>query len=243
MKTNKFLIAAIVAAGVMSPIPTMATPVYTQAQTFSFSTSVPLNNTLNFNGFNSSLGTLNSVRFVWQMAESLSNSVFSINGTSVSVGNSIHATSTTTFTGTGFASLLASSDTLTTASFTGSVNPGFSTVGSVIVGTASGGGCISNNGSCTANTINNNISLSNYTNAFGITVSNTGQAVSPTTPGVFATYTAIANGTVSLFYDYSLITAPSASVPEPTSLILIGVGLAYITTIRKKTIFPTATFA
>jgi hypothetical protein len=66
MKSNKLFIGAIISAGLILPLPTLAGPITTASnvQTFSFSV---LNETTSFSfaGFNNNLGTLNSVHLNW----------------------------------------------------------------------------------------------------------------------------------------------------------------------------------
>lgn len=242
MKTKKLLALAVIATGFLSPLSAMAGAVLTgeQVQTFNFS-NLNQSTLFSFAGFNSTLGTLNSVHFEWLMDKTLSTTVLNFNLTPLHLTN-VTATSTTTFTGSGIASLLTDSNALTTMPFTGNVAaatsitiPGFGTftnptsmvIGSATANNLQGGVCLSNDGSCGAGNTNLN-SYIGGANLFNIAISNLETHTVPS--GVFSTNTGATNGNIKLFYDY---TKP-ANVPEPVTISLMGLGLAYLTVSRKK---------
>ena len=236
MKTiiNKTLaITAIVAAGLFSSLSATAglltTP--TQTQTFNFATLSDPAVDLAFNGFNSALGTLNSVHLTWSISTLLNNTVFNSKGTPVAVGNPVPltATATTTFTGSIASALLTGTNTLTTPGFVGNVAPGFSTVGTASSSNVPGLSCLSNDASCGAG----NSNLSAYIgglNLFTINVASSGTQGGSVPGGVFTGNDGNANGSVSLFYDYS-----SAAIPAPGTFALLGLGLLGLTGMRRKT--------
>jgi hypothetical protein len=219
-----------------------------QIQTYNF-TALGQSTILYFDGFNSALGTLNSVHFEWTMDKTVNNVILNNNLSIQAIGDpiAVSATSTTTFLGSGIAFELNDINTLTTPGYTGNVAAGaqyfIPGVGNVIVPTPttvgaisalniSGGVCLSNDASCGAG----NTNLSSYiggSNLFNIAISNSGNQGGSVPPGVFTGNTGTADGVVSLFYDYSL-PANIPNVPEPASLSLMGLGLAYMTAIRRK---------
>ena len=241
MKTNKILAVAVVAAALLSPISAISGPVNTgtQAQTFSFNL-LDANTTFSFNGFNSTLGALNSVHFEWTMNKTLNNNIINITTSPQTIGNPtpVTATSTTTFTGSGVALLLTDVNTLTTIGFTGLVPGNFAitTVGTASAPNLSGGVCLSNDNSCGAG----NTDLSGYIgglNLFNIAISNTGTQGGSVPSNVFSGNTGTAAGTVSIFYDYNTGAFTNhglTPVPEPAGLGLMSFGLFGLAAFRKK---------
>lgn len=232
----KILAIAVVAAALLSPISAVAGAVITgtQVQSFNF-TLLDDSTTLSFNGFDSSLGILNSVHFQWTMDKTLNNNIININSVPKTIGSPVpvSATSTTTFTGSGIAFLLTDVNTLTTPGFTGSVPGNFSitTVGTASAPNLSGGVCLSNDNSCGVG----NTDLSGYIgglNLFNIFISNAGTQGGSVPSGVFSGNDGSAAGTVSIYYDYT--TRPSTNIPEPAGLSLASLGLVGFAAFRKK---------
>ncbi|MCX7192415.1 MAG: choice-of-anchor E domain-containing protein [Proteobacteria bacterium] len=214
-------VAAMMIAGLFASLPAAAGLLTTPAQIQAFSFATPNNTTLSFNGFDSTLGTLNSVHFVWSLDQTLNNTVINTNAGPSSVGNPVPltATATTTFTGTGVAVLLTGTNTLTTAGFTGSVPGGMAvtTVGTASVTGMTGGVCLSNDLSCGAG----NTNLAAYIgglNLFNIDISGIGNQGGTVPAGVFSGNNSNASGSLSITYDY---TAP-VSAPATSALLLIG---------------------
>lgn len=196
----------------------------TQTQTFSFSDLVSGAQTLAFNGFDSTLGTLNSVTMSWSITQTLNNVLINITGAPLAVGspNPVNATSTTTFTGTGIAALLTGTNNLTTPGYVGLV-PGLSvptTVGT-ITGTGVTGSTTSTSG------------LAGYIgglNLFNVSVAYSGNQGGSVPANVFSGNTGIMNGTATLFYTYT-------NVPVPGTIALLGLGLLGLAGMRRKAMF------
>lgn len=227
-------IVAMAMTALLSSAPASAGLITTPAQTKNFSfgslTGSPI--TLSFDGFNASLGTLNSVHLAWTISNTLNNALINTNSTPSSVGTPVPvaATSTTTLTGTGIATLLSGTNNLTTPGFVGSVpgNNAVTTVGTASQSGVPGSTCISNDASCGAG----NTDLSAYNggiNLFNISVSNFGNQGGSVPAGVFSGNNGTANGAVSIFYDYT-----AASVPNPGTLALLGLGLLGMSGVRRK---------
>lgn len=250
MKQNKILSLVLVIAGLISFMPALAGPItVTQSQDFNLG-ALDDSTSFSFNGFDSSLGILNSVHLKWTMDQTLDNYVINTTASDKSVGtpNKLTATSTTTFSGSGAAILLTDVNTLTTPEFAGIVpkrQGGGGTFSYTTVSTASkanfGGKCLSNDNSCG----DGNTSLDGYIgglNLFNIALSYTGNQTGSVPSGLAAGYEGYASGTVSLTYDYSIplpATGPTPT-PEPASFSLLGLGLAgFVAFCRRKSIcFP-----
>lgn len=204
------------ATGLLSSMSAMAGPILTgvQIQTFSFNT---LNGAtaLNFNGFNSNLGTLNSVHLTWSLSETIGATIINLSSTPKSA--TLNATTTTTVTGTGISALLTSNHSLNTSLFNGTVaggqesfyipGYGFVTVPSetpISVQTShSGAACLSNDNSCGSGSTN----LSGFiggANLFSIAVANSVSLSNLSSPLAITNNTVLASGNVSLVYDYTL---------------------------------------
>lgn len=205
----------------------LTTPV--QTQTFSFATLTDPTAVLSFNGFNVAQGVLNSVHMTWTISSNLNNVLFNINATASNVGTPVPttATATTNFTGTGVATALTGTNSLTTPGFVGSVPGNFAatTVGNATQTGVTGLVCISNDLSCSP-TVSNLAGYVGGTNLFNINVSNFGTQGGSVPPGVFAGNNGTANGTVTLWYDYS--------IPAPATLALMGLGLFGMLAMRRK---------
>jgi hypothetical protein len=190
--------------------------IFTGPQVQSFSLN-DLNSSanLNFNGFDSSLGTLTGVQVTLTINETLTSQVFNSTGVTQAIGNptGLSATATTTTTGPAGLSLIT---TLTTGSFTGNVSPGLTNLN-----TAS---------------LTNQISqmllnspptdLSSYigrANSVAITVGSQGTQGGSVPSGVFSGNTGTANGTVAIAYSYISQIEPPV-VPEPASMAIWSLG-------------------
>lgn len=229
---NKALaITAIVATGLFSSLSATAGALTTATQIQNFSFSTPNNATFSFNGFDSALGTLNSVHFIWTLDQTLNDTVLNTNAGSSFVGNPVHltATATTTFSGTGIASLINDTTTLTTAGFIGSVPGGFAvtTVGTVSAVGLTGAVCLSNDASCGLG----NTNLSAYVgglNLVNIDLASSGTQGGTVPAGVYSGNNSNATGSLGIFYDYS------APIPEPASTALFYIGLLGMLSLRRK---------
>lgn len=226
MKTRIFKTFAVLSAAatmMFSAASASAALIYTtptQTQNFSFATLNDPNAVLAFNGFNVTQGVLQSVTMAWSITSNLNNALFNTNPTASSVGTPIPmtATATTTFNGTGPATALSGINTLTTPGFVGSI-PGGNTI--TTVGTATQTG-IAGGMTSTSN-------LASYiggTNLFNISVSNFGTQGGSVPPGVFSGNNGTANGSVSIYYTYT--------IPSPATLALIGLGLFGMIALRRR---------
>lgn len=243
MKKNKFLLASVMATGLLSSMSAMAGPILTgaQIQTFSFNT-LSSSTSLNFNGFNSNLGTLNSVHLTWVLNETIGATIVNLESTPQTIA--LNATTTTTVTGTGISALLTSNHSINTSLFNGTIVGGtvytIPDVGNVTVSSKtpvsvnashSGAVCLSNDGSCGSGSTNLNGFIGGA-NLFSVAVANSIGLSSLSYPLALTNNTVAANGNVSLIYDYTL---PVVPVPEPVSFSLMGLGLIYLSAFRKKT--------
>ena len=244
MKTSirkKLAVAALMATSLFASGLASAGLLQTTAQTqaFNFAT-LNTSSLLAFNGFNSALGTLNSVHLAWNISNTLNNTVTNTGGTPAVVGSlmgvgsiDLTATATTTFTGTGIASSLSGTNTLTTPGFTGTIPAAF--IPGVVVGTASQAGtvgstCLSNDLSCGAAAV-----LTAYIgglNLFNINVSSFGSQGGSVPATIFTGNNGTAFGSVSLFYDYTGFAPPA--VPAPGTMALLGLGLLGLAGMRRK---------
>lgn len=226
-------IVTMLAAGLFTSLSATAglitTPV--QTQTFSFLTPSSSSTVLAFNGFDSTLGTLNSVHFSWTLDQTLNDQVYNFTGAPQLVGNvlPLSATATTNFTGQGIAALLTGTNTMTTPGFSGTVAAGGpTTVGTVSATGIIGGVCLSNDASCGAG----NTSLSAYVgglNLFTVNLDSIGFQSGTVPGGVFTGNSGIASGTVSIFYDYT-----AAKVPVPATSALMFIGLLGMMSLRRR---------
>jgi hypothetical protein len=224
---KKLITLTALSAGLLAPLPALSGPLTTTAQIYTFNFNGNANTSFSFTGFDTALGTLNSVHFEWTLNKSINNTVFNLNPTAQAVGNPLALTafSDSTFQGTGIASALTATHTLTTPSFSGNVVNGLSTVGSASAPTLSGAVCLSNDGSCGIGSSN----LSAYiggANLFNINFLNDTNQSGSVPSLVFTGNNSTTAGTASIFYDYTAATPPS--VPEPTTLGLTGLAFALL---------------
>jgi hypothetical protein len=93
-----------------------------------------------------------------------------------------------------------------------------------------GGTCLSNDNSCGLG----NTNLTGFiggANLFNVTISNIG--THNFLGGIYSTIDGTTNGSINLFYDY---TVPVSNIPEPASLSLMGLCLAYLMIAQRKKI-------
>lgn len=197
----------------------VTTPV--QTQTFSFADLVSASQALSFNGFDSALGTLNSVTLSWTLNQTLNNVLINITAVPLAVGtpNPASAIATTTFTGTGVAASLTGISTLTTPGYVGLVPGG---VVPTTVGVASNPALT---GSTTVST-----GLAGYLgglNLFTVSVASFGNQGGSVPANVFTGNTGSMNGTATLFYTYT-------NIPTPGTMALLGLGLFGLVSMRRK---------
>jgi len=197
----------------------VTTPV--QTQSFSFADLTSAAQALSFNGFDSTLGTLNSVTLSWTLNQTLNNVLINITAGPLAVGspNPASATATTTFTGTGVAATLTGISTLTTPGYVGLVPGG---VVPTTVGTASNPTLV---GTTTVST-----GLTGYLgglNLFTVSVASFGNQGGSVPANVFTGNTGTMNGTATLFYSYS-------TVPVPGTLVLLGLGFIGLVSMRRQ---------
>jgi len=236
---KKILLATALSAGLAISGSASAATILTPLETLSFDfQSLDASTTLGFSGFDSNLGVLHSVHFSWTLDKTLNNTVLNTTGNIANVGNPapLSATSTTTFAGTGIADIFSDVSTLTTDGFSGGVRASTSFTDYIIVGQASDTGLFGatsfcDDGTCGLSGIISSAGLANYIggiNLFDIAISNKGTQSGTVNDGVFAGNNGTANGTVSIAYDYTAAIPLAVSVPEPTSIALMGLGLSLL---------------
>ncbi|BCG65413.1 MAG: hypothetical protein methR_P3246 [Methyloprofundus sp.] len=230
------------------PCITIAAPITiesttTQTQDFTFST-LSESTILTFDGFDSTLGTLNGVHFEWTTDKTLISQVLNLGGTTQSIGTPtpVTATSTTNFAGQGIAVDLSDSNDLTTPGYVGSIAPSsFTIVNGTIIPTpftigsvsesSSGSICLSNHAdvSCGSGLDDLQAYVTNALLSFDMSVSNT-SSIFGSVNGIFITNNGTVDGSVSIYYDYSATTPQSGNgVPEPATTSLMGLGLSLLT--------------
>ncbi len=222
-KISKILGAAAFAATLCTGSMTAsAGPFFTaiQTQTFSF-TQFSGSTTLNFDGFNASLGALESVHMALSAVVSLTNSAANLTGVPVaSVGIPTLLSATGTLTVTGPAGLSGSAS-MSTPGYSGPLAVGLQNVGT-------NSGTIS--GSNVLNSPPTNItSYIGGVNAVALTLGASQSLFGSVGSGILLGNDGTANVTVTLQYDYSV-----ADAPEPATMLVLGSGILGLSVIRRR---------
>jgi hypothetical protein len=226
---RNLLCATVLMAGLVGTSTTAsATPSLTAIQTDSFvfggapDFEISGSTNLLFNGFDATLGTLVGVNLTLSLSGTLNDDVDNTTSAmAVGTPTPLTATATTTVTG---ASGLTTGNSITTPAFTGSVNPGNTTVGTQTITSLLSSASLSSPPS----------DLSSYiggTNSVSIAVLENGFQGGSVGSGVFTGNDGTANVTVTMDYAY---TPAVVNTPEPATMSLVGTGMIGLGILRRR---------
>ena len=219
------MVAGLVGTSTTASATPSLTAIQTDNTTFGGGPAFELSGSANllFNGFDATLGTLVGINLTLSVSGTLNNDVDNTKPTALLVGTPTPLTATATTAVTG-SSGLSTSNIITTPGFTGSVNPGSTTVGTQTITNLVSSASLSSPPS----------DLSPYiggTNSVTIAVLEDGTQGGSVGNGVFTGNDGTADVTVTMDYAY---TPAVVNTPEPASMSLVGVGMIGLGILRRR---------
>jgi len=225
-KLASLLVSCAAALSFVAAAPASATILTTPWQSGNFNlATVDGSATVNFAGFDSSLGTLVGVTIKYIVNETLTDTIYNFNSNAVTVGNPNGVSATSTITAKGPLGLTTVTQLTTSPLYAGLVDGNGGSVFSTHAITNTVNGIAS-----PVNTLNGNpTTLASYlgaSNTVSIAVNGVGSQSGSLPPNVLNGYSGSANGVVYLQYLYD--------IPEPASMALFAVGLLALTQLRRR---------